>query len=228
MNANKIILYVILIFLYLGLSKSLSPSELGISYVNNQESLAELVRGAPLSVILTDTHSTGFIIKTYYHKYRIVYGFQTYEELIVRVSRSFMAEHLKSIGMSIMRRDSDNNNNFTVLPPGSVFIGDRSFGNWQYDKNSKQKSWKFHRAYRHLPRYLGIQEFTITEKFFNEVSSAKKAGSTFLGFNDEFGVDGSITKKSFPNYFNKKEKSQIDIKEYLKNYFKRNFYSTKK
>lgn len=228
MNANKVILYVLLIFLYLGLSKSLSPSELGISYVNNQDSLAQLVRGAPLSVILVDTHSTGFIIKTYYHKYRVIYGFQTYEELIVRISRSFMTEHKENIGLSIMRRDSNSNDDFTILPPGSVFIGDKSFGTWEYNKASKKKNWKFHRAYRYLPRYLGIEKFAITEKFYERVLLAQKESKPFFGFNDEFGIEGALTKESFPSYFNKKNRSNTDLKEYLKNYFKKNFYSTRR
>lgn len=226
MSANKIIIYVCLIFLYLGLSKSLSPSELGISYVTNEESLSELIRGAPLSVILTDTHATGFIIKTHYHKYRVVYGFQTYEELIVRVSRNFMLEHTNHIGLSIMQRNSDNVSSFSALPPGSVFIGDRSFGTWQYNKSTKMKEWKFHRAYRYLPKYLGIQDLVITEKFYDQVKLAKKEGKKFLGFNDEFGLQGSLTKKAFPSYFAKENKKTLDIKEYLKNYLKKNFYST--
>lgn len=226
MSANKIIIYVCLIFLYLGLSKSLSPSELGISYVTNEESLSELIRGAPLSVILTDTHATGFIIKTHYHKYRVVYGFQTYEELIVRVSRNFMLQHQEHIGLSIMHRNSENIADFTPLPPGSVFIGDRSFGNWQYNKSTKMKEWRFHRAYRYLPKYLGIEDLDITEKFYDRIKVAEKNQQAFLGFNDEFGIDGKITKKSFPSFFAKENKATMDIKEYLKNYFKKNFYTT--
>ena len=61
---NKFIGYGILLLIYLGLSKSLSPSELGISYINSKESLSKLINGAPSTVILTDIHSIGFLIKT--------------------------------------------------------------------------------------------------------------------------------------------------------------------
>ena len=53
---NRIIVYCFLLLLYLTLSKSLSPSELGINYLNNKESLSTLVPGSPVSVILTDVH----------------------------------------------------------------------------------------------------------------------------------------------------------------------------
>jgi hypothetical protein len=85
MKLNKIVIYILLLLVYLGLSKSLSPSEYGVNYVHNTESLSKLIGAGPVSVILTDIHSTGFIIKTYYHKYKVVYGFQYYEEIISRV-----------------------------------------------------------------------------------------------------------------------------------------------
>jgi len=226
MSANKVILYVALIFIYLGLSKALSPSELGISYVNNNESLSELIRGEPLTVILIDVHSTGFIIKTYYHKYRIVYGFQTYEELIVRVARGFMQQHKDHIGLSIMSRSSNGEINYSAHPPGNVFIGDTSFGNWRRAKNSSDPVWKFHRAYRYLPKYLGIEEFVITKKFYEKVLYSRNEKNTFLGFNDEFGPSGEVTRKAFPTYFSKKKEAQTDFKQYIKNYFKKNFYNS--
>ena len=73
---NKLIIYGILILTYLALSKSLSPTEYGIQYVNKKDDLAEIIPGKPVSTILIDIHSTGFIIKTYYQKFKIIYGFQ--------------------------------------------------------------------------------------------------------------------------------------------------------
>ena len=69
---NKLILYGILLLVYLGLSKSLSPGEYGIRYINKKEDLIDLIPGQPVSAILADMHSTGFLIKTYYQKYKIV------------------------------------------------------------------------------------------------------------------------------------------------------------
>ena len=118
---NKIIVYCVLLLFYLGLSKSLSPSEYGINYINSNEALSRLVPGAPVSVILTDIHSTGFLIKTYYHKYKIVYGFQSFEELIVRTSRNYSINNQSHLGLSIFRRyREDELEDFTPLPPGSI------------------------------------------------------------------------------------------------------------
>ncbi len=222
MNMNKIIIYILLVLLYLGLSKSLSPSEYGVNYVFNNKSLEKIIGPGPVSVILTDIHSTGFIIKTYYHKYKVVYAFQGYEEIIARTSSKFTSIHKEHIGLSIFRRYEDGKVNFTSLPPGSIFIGDRNFGSWIKDRDN-EKIWKFYRAYRHLPAYLGWGKFKPSYKFYQENQVRMNNDKTFYGFNDEFGAQGSITKEFFPNYFKRKSETDINFKQFIKDYLKKNF-----
>ncbi|MCO4753123.1 MAG: hypothetical protein KC478_01505 [Bacteriovoracaceae bacterium] len=225
MNLNKLIIYCLLLLAYLGLSKSLSPSEFGISYVFNEESLSSLIRGAPVSVILVDTHSTGFIIKTYYQKYKVVYGFQTYEEIIVRTSRAFTTKHEKFIGMSIFRRSEDLNESFTPLPPGSVFIGNRDFGRWR--NTQKGKVWSFYRAYRYIPQYTGLRGFNPTYSFYQKIQQSLRENKPFYGFNDEFGTEGSITREQFPAFFRKGRNEKINLKDYFGDFLKKNFRASR-
>jgi len=219
---NKLIIYIVLVLVYLGLSKSLSPSEFGVNYVFNQESLSKLIGAGPASVILTDTHSTGFIIKTYYHKYKVVYGFQSYEEIIVRTSSQFSTKHKNHIGLSIFRRFEDNKIDITPLPPGSIFIGDRNFGSWKKNRLGS-KTWTFYRVYRHLPNYLGWGEFKPTYKFYQEILIRMNNSKEFYGFNDEFGVKGEITRQYFTSYFQRSRDKKINFKNFFKDYLKRNF-----
>lgn len=222
MNMNKVIIYIVLVLLYLGLSKSLSPSEYGVNYVFNKQSLEKIIGTGPVSVILTDIHSTGFIIKTYYHKYKVVYAYQGYEEIIARTSSKYTSTHQDHIGLSIMRRYEDGKVDHTALPPGSIFIGDRNFGSWIKDRDNEKK-WKFYRAYRHLPNYLGWGEFVPTYRFYQEALVRMNNKETFFGFNDEFGIEGDITKSFFPNYFKRKIETQIDFEKFFKDYLKKNF-----
>lgn len=220
---NKLIIYSILLLFYLGLSKSLSPNEYGINYINNDESLSRLVPGAPVSVILTDIHSTGFLIKTYYHKYKIIYGFQSFEELIVRTSRSYSKKNQDNIGLSTFRRYVEAElEDFTALPPGSIFIGDKNFGNWVLD-DSGDKTWKFFRVYRQLPLYLGWNEYVPTFRDFSKIKVHQDQNKTYFGSKSQFGTNGSITKKSFPNYFERLNADQVDLKSFVKHYMKENF-----
>jgi hypothetical protein len=221
---NKIALYILLVICYLGLAKSFSPTELGVSYITNREDLSLLANDAPVSVILTDMHSTGFIIKTHYHKYRVVYGFKAPDEIVVRASKKLTLENKKYIGMSVFRRNSrDLVDNFTPLPPGSLFVGDPAFGRWKMT-NSGTKRWYFYRSYRSLPKLLRWGKFKPNIDFYNKVKAFIGQNKPFFGVNNEFGSMGSITKKEFPDYFDKNRIKNISFKKLMLDYIKENFY----
>lgn len=220
---NKFIIYGLLILAYLTLSKGFSPNEFGVKYIKNNEDLVKLIPGAPVSLILTDIHSTGLLIKTYYHKYKIIYGFQSYEELIVRTSRNFTEENKPFLGMSTFRRYKENNKeNFTPMPPGSVFIGNKNFGNWVRQGKDSQK-WKFFRVYRQIPQYLGWGKYQPTYKTYTQILDFQDREKPFFGSNDEFGLNGSITKLSFPNYFERQKPTKINFESFFMNYLNTNF-----
>ena len=219
---NKFITYTLLLLSYLALSKSFSPNEFGVKYIKSSQDLIPLVPGLPVSLILTDIHSTGFLIKTYYHKYKIVYGFQSYEELIVRTSRKYAELNSPYLGMSVFRRFKNNTEDFTPLPPGSIFIGNKNFGNW-INRGSGNKMWKFFRVYRQIPQYLGWKNFKPSFKTFNLIQAHLEQKKPFFGSNDEFGPNGSITKVSFPSYFERKKPQNIDFNSFFKKYLRSNF-----
>ncbi len=220
---NKFITYGLLIITYLTLSKSLSPNEFGIKYINSDEALAKLIPGETISVVLTDIHSTGFIIKTYYQKYKVIYGFQSYEEIIIRTSRSFMERNIPYIGMSVLRRHRNNEeDSFTPLPPGSVFVGDKNFGTWVNTKSGKKK-WRFFRVYRQIPKYLGWNDYTPTLNTFHQIQRHIIQDKPYFGENQEFGSNGTITQQAFPKYFERQKPNSINLKTFLKTYFKENF-----
>jgi hypothetical protein len=221
---NKVIVYVVLIIIYLGLSKSFSPSEFGINYVLNEKSLAEMIKGKPVTVILSDMHSSGFIIKTYYHKYKVIHGFQTYEELIVRTSRGFSKKHKNHIGLSIFRRyDDDRDEDFTPLPPGLLFVGDRKFGTWKF-ADSGDKVWSFYRVYRNLPTYLGWGKFRINETFYKKAQYHITQKKPYYGLNNEFGLNGEVTKKAFKQFFERQVPQKVNFKDFFRDYLRQNFY----
>jgi hypothetical protein len=220
---NKIILYIILILTYLILNKSFSPSEFGINYVQNEMKISEIITGSPLEVILIDMHTTGFLIKTYYHKYRIVHGFQNVEEIIVKTSSKYFNLHQKHLGLSIFRRyELKELENFTPLPPGSLFIDNKEFGRWTTSP-SGDKVWRFHRTYRNIPIYLGWGEYRPNKDFHEALKQHIGQDKVFFGTNNEFGPHGNVTKENFTNFFKHKKTNEINFKQFIKDYFKDNF-----
>lgn len=204
---NKISIYILLILIYLGLSKSFSPSEKKAPYIPNQRVFSSFFYGAPLSVLLLESFQTGFLIKTYFQKYKVVHGFKHPETIIVRTSYDFWEKNLPNLGMSIFRRGERENTESTIpMPPGILYIGDPAYGHWEI-QNSGDKLWFFHRAYRHFPNYFGWNEFRPSERFFETALTFLGHEKPYYGENSEFGSNGYLTQELLKH----KEKKEDEI-----------------
>lgn len=217
----KFFLYSMLIIIYLGLAKALSPSEIGVHYLQNERGFSKLVKAPLATVILVDTHATGFLIKTYYQKYRVISGYDQIEELIVRTSKEFARRNLSNIGLSLYRR-IDDKEEFLPLPPGTLYIGNREFGDWKTNKKG-ETTWRFNKAFKNFPRYLGWGKFRPDQNFYQQMKSSVSLNQPYFGPNNEFGPLGSITQENFPHFFKDERMKKVELKTLLIEYLKENF-----
>ncbi len=217
----KFFLYTMLIIIYLGLAKTLSPSEIGVHYLQNERSFSKLIKGNLATVILVDTHATGFLIKTFYQKYRVISGYDNVEELIVRTSKEFARKNMPNIGLSLYRK-VDNTEEFLPVPPGSLYIGNPEFGDWKENKKGKVR-WRFNKSFKNFPRYLGWGNFRPDENFYQELRSKISLNKPYYGPNNEFGPNGRITRKNFPHFFKDERMKKVELKTLLIEYLKENF-----
>jgi hypothetical protein len=217
----KFFLYCMLVILYLGLAKALSPSELGVHYLQNEKGFSQLSNTPNTTFILIDTHATGFLIKTYYQKYRVISGYESVEDLIVRTSKEFAHRNMNNIGLSLYRR-TDTREEYTPQPPGSIYIGNPEYGSWRNTgKNSLE--WRFNKTFKNFPKYLGWGEFRPNQEFYKEMQLKSKVGEAYYGPNKEFGTHGSVTKTAFPHFFKEDRRKKVEMKTLLIEYFKENF-----
>lgn len=215
---NKVSLYVLLILIYLGLSKSFSPSEQRTPYIINEKVFANFFQGKPLSIMLVDSFQTGFFIKTYFQKYKVFHGFKSPEIVTVRTGPEFWKKNLKNLGLSLFRRyESDDNTSTTPLPPGSLYIGNLAFGSWEYTDSGK-KVWKFHRAYRHFPKIFAWKDFRPSQEFHDRMKIHVQHEQPFYGLNNEFGEHGSVTSLSFKNSHDKTVEEHVKLSKHLKRF----------
>ncbi len=210
-----------LIILYLGLTKTLSPSELGIQYLQNEKFFSKIIKANQATIILTDAHETGFLMKTHYLKFRVITGYDNVEEVIVRTNREFFRRNQPFIGLSTYRVN-DGTEEFTPIPPGSLHIGNPEFGDWKVAKNGKL-IWRFNKPLKNLPRYLGWGDFTPDMDFFQQLKIKQSLGEAYFGPNNQFGTNGFITKTEFPQFFKEERVKKIQMKTLLLEYFKENF-----
>lgn len=192
---NKLSLYFLLVLVYLGLSKSFAPSEQGTVYVPNEFALPHIFPSAPVTVILTDSFKTGFLIHTYIQRYQIVHVFKENEDIFVRTSQAFWKNNLSNIGMSIFSRDDKTSTSLlTPKVPGLIFIGDPAYGSWEQHE-SGEKVWTFFNAYRNFPQDFFWGDFLPTQEFHKRALINLEGQRVFYGLNQEFGSEGSITKQ---------------------------------
>lgn len=232
---NKISLYVLLILIFLGLSKSFSPSEQRTPYLANEQVYSDFFFGAPLSIILVDSFKTGFLIKTYFHRYKIVHGFKIPEEIVVRTSKKFWDKNLPNKGLSLFRRkevlfeepgkkeakqkyvselEQGHEESTVPMPPGILYVGDHAYGRWRLI-DSGEKVWTFHRAYRHFPKIFKWGGFRPTQDFQKTAEVYTTQDRPFYGLNNEFGTNGEITKEEFKDTLNTDEHKIEFIKHIL-------------
>ena len=217
----KFFLYFTLMIIYLGLAKALSPSEIGVQYLQNEKGFSKVIDGPIATAILVDTHATGFLIKTYYQKYRVISGYDTVEELIVRTSKEFAKKNLNNIGLSLYRR-SDDREEFTPLPPGSLYLNNREFGEWKTNKKGETR-WRFNKSFKNFPKYLGWGNFRPNEQFYQEMRSSQALNRPYYGPHNEFGPQGSVTRENFPHFFKDERMKKVEMRTLLIEYFKENF-----
>ncbi len=217
----KFFLYTILVIIYLGLAKTLSPSEIGVQYLQNERGFSKIVPGEEATLILVDTHATGFLIKTYYQKYRLISTMDTVEEIIVRTSREFAKRNMKFIGLSIYRRNHEKEE-FLPQAPGSLYVGNREYGEWRENKKGVLK-WRFAKAFKNYPNYLGWGKFRPTQEFADGYKNSATTNKPYFGLKHEFGPEGRITRENFPHFFKDERMKKVDMKTLLIDYFKENF-----
>lgn len=215
---NRFSLYVFLILIFLGLSKSFSPSEQRTTYIESEKVFSSYFNGAPLSLILLDSFQNGFLIKTYYQRYKIVHGFKAPDEIIVRTSGKFWEKGLPFRGMSLFRRFENSLKEEVIpMPPGTLYIGNPSYGHWEFN-SSGTKFWRFHRAYRQFPTLFAWGDFIPSFEFFKQIQIFFINERPFYGINGEFGSKGHITKLNVPRQSELTNQIQGGFLSHIKKY----------
>ena len=217
---GRLALYIFFTLIYLGLSTGLTSNK-ERRFIEGEYSFKQIhPEFYPMSVILVDFFEAGFMVKSYYHKYKIFVPFKTSIFTTLRVSKTFFHKNLPFLGMSLYRRDYQGYEEFSPLPPGSLFIGDPSYGQWVY-RNSGKRVWRFARSYRHFPQEFRWGNFSPDFGFFEMQTEYAQQEKPFLGLENEFGTEGTVTKESYQSFYHKTDRGRLEFEYHLKQLLKK-------
>jgi hypothetical protein len=213
---NRFLIYLLIIFTYLGISKSFYPNKQVTVSIPNKYAISSMFKNAPLSIILTDMDEVGLIMKTYLMKYLLISGYQEPISVTIKTNKQFWEESKKFIGMSIFRRKEKGNEESTVpMPPGFHFIGDSSYGYWKIDRKTKVKNWFFYRSSSEIKKHFYYGKYRPTHEMIKKARLSLKKDKPFFGLKNGFGLDGNITRSNLPAKIFTKKSFSVDYKKHF-------------
>jgi hypothetical protein len=163
--------------------------------------LVQNLSGVPtFSIVLADMHEEGNFFKKYYHKYQVVMPENTTSTDWLEVPDDFFQQNLPFLGMTIYVK-KDGQSSAEVGPPGYEYVGDPKYGSWQRD-SSGNSFWAFYGQYALLSHLLGGGP--IYRNNWDTYQTHRGQGRPYYGPNREYGTEGSYTRKTKPDFYNRR------------------------
>ncbi len=215
---NKLVMHIFLILVYVGFSKSFSPTETDTVFIQNEKVFSSIFPKTPIAVILVNQFESGIFIKTYSQSYKIYNGGHQTKNQIVRVSKEFYFANQQNLGMAIYQHTDFFPPTTLPMPPGSMFLDDSTYGEWV--KSNHHQFWTFKKNFQNLIKDFGLENFNLSKQFFLTLREHLKMQVPFYGLYNEFGTNGTLTANWQEVNVQPTYRASPTLWEYLKNRFR--------
>ena len=190
-------------------------SALLLSCVQQREPLEKLVAnlaGAPdYSIILQDMKEEGMFSSSYFHKYKIVQGEKTFFTDWLQVPVSTYQNNQNFLGMTLASKTKDGQSTSTPHPPGYQYVGNTQYGEWRRDSGGNS-FWAFYGQYAFFTHMFGWGNRTFYRTDYDAYRTSQASRRPYFGRNKEYGTGGKFTKRTNPNFFERKMAKQRTAK----------------
>jgi len=152
------------------------------------------------SIVLDDMKEEGNLFKTHYHKYSIILEDKTTKTDWLEVPENYFKQNASFLGMTIWAK-KDGKESKGIGPPGYEYVGDMRYGQW--NTNSSGRSfWAFYGQYHFISALLG--HGPIYRNHYASYTRSRTQNRPYYGSNNEYGTNGSLTKKQKPNFYSRR------------------------
>lgn len=163
------------------------------------------------AVILHDMREEGNFFPSYYHQYRVDAGEQKTIRPFIKVDESYYKKNGPYLGMALAAKTVDGAITNTPFPNGYQYVGNSQYGRWR-ENGSGGSMWEFYGKYMLMSQVMNWAGFGLSRNHYSHYSSSHSRGQPYYGPKQEYGTNGTVTKKQKPDFFKrkmaKKSKSQ--------------------
>ena len=151
------------------------------------------------SIILEDMKEEGNFFKKYYHKYKIVKSDKSDTTTgWLEVTEDFFRASAPLLGMTIAGMAGDKRL-AAAVPPGYQYVGNRRYGRWRTDHLGRS-FWIFNSRMPYFGTYYSNKPI-YRNSYRHYKRTAAKRKTPYFGSKNEFGTNGSFTKKTKRSFF---------------------------
>ncbi len=154
------------------------------------------------SVVLENMKREGTFFKNYYHQYQIATPGKTWPTGWIEVPKDFYQRYATYLGMTIAGM-KDGEPLMAAAPPGYQYVGDTRYGRWRSGPGGEY--WAFN---RNTPLFdemeLDIDFPHVYRHDYRKYRSARSKRVPYFGSKRQFGTQGSYTKKTKPNFYQRR------------------------
>jgi hypothetical protein len=174
----------------------------------------DLNRYPEYSIILEDMREDGNFFKDYYHKYKLVYGEKanpsdsalTFKDEITdwrEIEKKEFEKFYPYLGMVIASKSKDGKIDDSKYPPGYQYVGNQRYGQWRTDNNGNS-FWAWYGKFAMMSTVFGMLNRPVYRNDWNDYGRSRRSGGDYFGRNNTYGTNGSYTKTSKPNFYQRR------------------------
>jgi hypothetical protein len=168
-----------------------------------EKMIRDLSYAPEFSIILEDMKEEGNFFKNYYHRYRIIQGDNVRVTEWKKVPKDFYMRNKEFLGMTLAAKPKGGTLSTTPAPPGYNYVGNPQYGTWRTDSHGNS-FWEFYGKYRLFTDLLSFGG-RIFRRDYETYSDYSRRGVPYYGPRNEYGTNGTFTKKTRPSFFQRRK-----------------------
>ncbi|NIM16897.1 MAG: hypothetical protein GTO45_33375 [Candidatus Aminicenantes bacterium] len=167
------------------------------------------------SIILADMKTEGYFSPSYYHSYKIVYAekkkesdeyvYRNYTTDWYRVGKREYQKYYGYLGMTLLAKSKDGKVDTTPSPAGYRYVGNPTYGHWRTD-SSGNSFWAFYGKYAFFSSIFSHTfNRPIYRTTYDTYHTTHTAGRPYYGPGNRYGTNGTATKQTHANFFQRQK-----------------------